>query len=451
MASLLEIREYLKGVYGKFDIYIVSFLKFLLTLITLFLLNGRIGFMYRLQNPALILIISLLCSFLPINIIVLVAAAFAFFNVYALSMECAVVLLVVLMLMFLLYFRFTPKDALVVLLLPVCFMLNIPYVIPVCCGLIGTPISVISCCCGSVIFYILEYVRENSSVIGNLEADSTVSKFQYIVDNILSNRAMLLMSVAFAITIVAVYFIRRLSIENSWTIAIITGIVLCDITVLVGDIAFGTAISIPGVVFGSIVSLLLAMIIQFFVFTVDYSRTEHLQFEDDEYYYYVKAVPKMTVATSEKKVKHIQSTSNRSTVSSKRVDKGADERARAVVNNASRNSSYSGGPGGTVRGSHSESGSTRSSYSGNGTGRSSYSGNGTGRSSYTGDSSSRSSYSDGNSARGSYYGSGKSNYSGDDYYTSPRRPVKSSTTASTAQKSTGSSDTRRITTTKGKY
>ena len=44
---------------------------------------------------------------------------------------------------------------------------------------------------------------------------------------------------------------------------------------------------------------------EFLFFSVDYSRTEHLQFEDDEYYYYVKAVPKLTVAAPDKVVKHI--------------------------------------------------------------------------------------------------------------------------------------------------
>ena len=37
----------------------------------------------------------------------------------------------------------------------------------------------------------------------------------------------------------------------------------------------------------------------------DYSRTERLEYEDDEYYYYVKAVPKATVATSERSIKKI--------------------------------------------------------------------------------------------------------------------------------------------------
>ena len=41
------------------------------------------------------------------------------------------------------------------------------------------------------------------------------------------------------------------------------------------------------------------------MFAVDYSRTEHLQFEDDEYYYYIKAVPKVSLAAEEKTIKRI--------------------------------------------------------------------------------------------------------------------------------------------------
>ena len=57
------------------------------------------------------------------------------------------------------------------------------------------------------------------------------------------------------------------------------------------------------------VSLLIAMIVEFFAFSVDYSRTEYTQFEDDEYYYYVKAVPKACVTTSERSIKKINGSS----------------------------------------------------------------------------------------------------------------------------------------------
>jgi hypothetical protein len=53
------------------------------------------------------------------------------------------------------------------------------------------------------------------------------------------------------------------------------------------------------------VAIIIAFIVEFLVFSVDYTRTEYLQYEDDEYYYYVKAVPKVSVATPEKVVKRI--------------------------------------------------------------------------------------------------------------------------------------------------
>ena len=42
-----------------------------------------------------------------------------------------------------------------------------------------------------------------------------------------------------------------------------------------------------------VVCVLIAYMIQFFRLTLDYHGTRKLQFEDDEYYYYVKAVPKI--------------------------------------------------------------------------------------------------------------------------------------------------------------
>ena len=58
---------------------------------------------------------------------------------------------------------------------------------------------------------------------------------------------------------------------------------------------------------GMLVSVILALIYTFFVFAVDYTRTEFLQYEDDDYYYYVKAVPKITVTAPDVKVQKINS------------------------------------------------------------------------------------------------------------------------------------------------
>ena len=91
------------------------------------------------------------------------------------------------------------------------------------------------------------------------------------------------------------------------------GAIVNIMILLVGDLMFDTNVALFGVVLGTIISLLLTAVLQFFVFNVDYSRTEKVQFEDDEYYYYVKAVPKVTVAKAEKKVKQISSQTMKNT------------------------------------------------------------------------------------------------------------------------------------------
>ena len=306
MTNLLVFREQLKKFYSKYELYITPLCKFLLALVSLLVINSRIGYMSTLKNAAVVLILALLCSFLPINLTIVIAAAVTLAHLYAFSVECAIVALAVFLLLFILYFRFSPKDTLAVLLTPICFVLKIPYVMPIAVGLIGTPASSVAVASGVIVYYMLAGMNESASVLNTFDADGRVDKFRYCIDTLMGNRAMMVAIVAFAATVLVVWFIRRLSIDHAWTIAMITGALLNILILLFGDLMYSTDISIIGLILGSIVSVLLVKVLQFFVFNVDYSRTEMVQFEDDEYYYYVKAVPKNTVATPEKRVKTIR-------------------------------------------------------------------------------------------------------------------------------------------------
>lgn len=306
MTNLLVFREQLKKFYSKYELYITPLCKFLLALVSLLVINSRIGYMSTLKNAAVVLILALLCSFLPINLTIVIAAAVTLAHLYAFSVECAIVALAVFLLLFILYFRFSPKDTLAVLLTPICFVLKIPYVMPIAVGLIGTPASSVAVASGVIVYYMLAGMNESASVLNTFDADGMVDKFRYCIDTLMGNRAMMVAIVAFAATVLVVWFIRRLSIDHAWTIAMITGALLNILILLFGDLMYSTDISIIGLILGSIVSVLLVKVLQLFVFNVDYSRTEMVQFEDDEYYYYVKAVPKNTVATPEKRVKTIR-------------------------------------------------------------------------------------------------------------------------------------------------
>jgi hypothetical protein len=306
MTNLLVFREQLKKFYAKYEIYITPILKFVAALSVILILNSRIGYMSELKNWAIVLVLALMCSFLPANFIVFVAAVVTLGHLYKFSVECAAVALVVFLLLFILYFRFSPKDTAAVLLTPLCFMLNIPYVVPITAGLLGTPVSAISVASGVIVYYCVGYMTNSAAILNTFEDDGALEKFRYVIDGILGNKAMFVTIIAFVATIIVVYFIRRLSVDYAWTIAIITGALLDILVLLFGDLMYNIDLSIVGLIVGSIIAVLLAKIVEFFVFNVDYSRTEMVQFEDDEYYYYVKAVPKNTVATPQKRVKTIR-------------------------------------------------------------------------------------------------------------------------------------------------
>lgn len=316
MTTLFVAKQYVKNFISKYEVYLKPLFKLILALVTLMIINGKIGYMHRLDNISIVLIASLMCSFMPMNFIVFLAAAFTVLHMYALSLECAAIALVLFLILFLLYFRFSPKDTLVVLLTPLSFMIGIPYVIPLTMGLLGTPASAISVGCGIIVTYLINYIADSAPTLSGMETEDIATRFRFIIDGFLDNRAMVLTIAAFAVTIILVYLIRRLAVDYAWTIAIIAGALADVMILLVGDLMFDTNVSILNLIIGTVFSVLIAKIVEFFAFHVDYSRTEKVQFEDDEYYYYVKAVPKITVAVPSRTVKKINTSRKRPSGSS---------------------------------------------------------------------------------------------------------------------------------------
>lgn len=332
MTGLLEIREKIKLIYSKYESFILPIVRFLLAFIILNTLNGRMGYMTQLDNVAAVLIVALLCSFLPSGALILFPALFSLAHMYALSMEVALVGFCVYLVMFLLFFRFSPRDSLVVVLTPLLCAMKIPYVVPVAVGLLCGPASAVAVGCGVGIHFLFETVQTNASNINTMGDDDMMAKIRLMIDGIVGNKEMLVVIAAFAITVLVVYLIRRMSIDYSWTIASVAGAMTNVVILLVGDLIYDINMSVAGALLGSLLAIVVAKVIEFFRFCVDYSRTEKVQFEDDEYYYYVKAVPKMTVSMSTKTVKRINSQRTRGAVSARStVSQQAGAASRSVV------------------------------------------------------------------------------------------------------------------------
>lgn len=308
MAVLLEFKEQVRGIYSKYESYLLPVFKFILAIGIFLLIREKLGYMQRLNSVPFLVILALAASILPMSVMLLITGALVTLHCYALSLPVGVTALLLFVIMYLLYFRFAPQMAYNALLTPLAFGLGIPYVMPVVNGLLQSPTSVIPTVCGTVMYFFLKGVIANEANLATVdEGEQITDKFAEIINQLVGNREMYLTALVFAAVALAVFIIRRLSVDYAWTIAIVTGILLEYFALFMGYMDIGIYDRMAPLTVGCVVSALIAFVFQFFFFNLDYTRAERVQFEDDEYYYYVKAIPKRYVSGREKTIKKISS------------------------------------------------------------------------------------------------------------------------------------------------
>ena len=305
MDKIFEFKGQLMKFYARYSRYVDMGLRFILALLTFTFINNHVGFLASISNLAVTLGLAVVCTFLPLTMTVVLAAILVLLQFFTLAPGVAVVSAMLMIIMFTLYFRFTPGKAVVLLLTPVAFTVGVPVLVPVVFGLISGPISAVSIAFGVIIYYMLTYVKAYATVIGTVAEAGFMEQVSSFAQQLFANKEMWLTIISFTICILLVYNIRRLAIDYAWEIAVGAGTLANIIMMTFGHVMMDINISYITLVIGSVVSALIAIIVKTLVFSVDYSRTEHLQFEDDEYYYYVTAVPKVSVAAAEKTVKKI--------------------------------------------------------------------------------------------------------------------------------------------------
>lgn len=305
MTKLLEIKERVVKFCGEYEAYVKYAYKFIIALALFCVVNGKVGFMESISTFPIALLLALVCCLLPQSVTFLVAAALVVLNLYVLSMEVALTAILIFLLVFFVYFRFSPKDGVLFALTPICFALHIPYVLPIGAGLLRKVYSVTSVCCGTIVYFFLNGIYENVTVLQATSAgagDVEAAKMTITAGQLLANKEMYLTVVVFAVSAVVVHLVHKMAIDHAWKVAVVSGVLVQISGLFVGYLLFDVSGKTFGMIVGNIVALVLGLIIEFIFMDLDYSRTERVQFEDDDYYYFVKAIPKKMVSSQDKEV-----------------------------------------------------------------------------------------------------------------------------------------------------
>lgn len=304
MKNLLILRDRIKEIYAKESNIIDRVITFILALTTFLLINKNIGFMKVLSSPVISIGLAIICAFVPRTVILPFASILILLNLYSLSIPAFAITAIILLIMYIFYFRYSPKQVLVIILTPLAFALKIPYVIPIAFGLVATPVAAIPVSFGIIIYYVMVTAKKMGASTG----EDTVGMLKQLTSytkQIFQNPEMIIYIIGFAICLILVYTIRRVAINYAWRVAIVAGTIINILIMVVGEIAFKLNISFMALIVGSAVAVAICVVLEFFLFNVDYMRRENLEFEDDNYVYYVKAIPKVAITATKRTVKKI--------------------------------------------------------------------------------------------------------------------------------------------------
>ncbi len=307
MEKILTFRQKIREFYVGYDLYVQPALKFLAMLVIIIIFNRQLGYNAFLCKWPVVTIVALISSLLPWTAMNLIMAIYLLGQLSALSLEVTVLAVVFLFLAVIIQYLFLPGFGLVVLLTPIAYFLHIPYLIPLIVGVIGGTFAFIPVGMGVFAYYFVLCVQKNAEFLTATATDQAdiLTRFSQILAGIQGNSLLILSVLTFCLTAALVHALRRFSADYSPYIAIVVGAVLNILLLLLGGFMLNATVSYLGLFLGSVVSIALTIGILFMTMAIDYSRTEYLEYEDDDYVYYVKAVPKIVLTRPEVQVKKI--------------------------------------------------------------------------------------------------------------------------------------------------
>ena len=289
MKEILKFRQSVKEFCSKYDMIITPVVRFILYLIMYMTLNSMTGYSTAFGSTKIAVLMAVISAVTSDGIGLGLGALLLTGQLFSANVEIGVVFLLLFLVLYCAYIRFFPKTIWIVLFAPVFFLVKLQFLLPILAGMLVGPAAMFSVGIGCIIYY---FMIAAGDYVDALASAGIAASYKFIFEALKGNKELVLTVVVFAVIVLIVAIIYKLSFDYSWYVAIAIGGVFEIILFLVGNVTTGADMSLTSVVIGSLISVIVAAVVQFWKTVVDYSKVEKTQFEDDEYYYYVKAVPK---------------------------------------------------------------------------------------------------------------------------------------------------------------
>ena len=301
MTGILKLKNTIRGFCRKQDEIVSPLLRFVGSLALFMSIQKLFHYSDLGSKKEITFLLAVLSALLPDGFMFFMAGVLITLHSFSVSLEVGIIFVLLFIIMYCVYVRFFPDYAYAILMVPVFYCLHIPFAAPIIIALVAGVGGLVPAVFGVVLYYFSVCAEKISALLVTDSAENEIEMIKQLTDVLVSNKEMYTTCVIFAITVLVTSLLAKLTFDYGVYIAIAAGTVVNIIGAIFAGAITGQDVDMGLVLAGSLVGALIALIVRFGQGVLDYNHVERVQFEDDDYYYYVKAVPKIDAEKKDQK------------------------------------------------------------------------------------------------------------------------------------------------------
>lgn len=300
MDSMYIFRSNIISLYRKNENIINACLKFAVTFLMSMLLSGlSAGAVSGFIAVAVSAAVGVFAIVVPAGaycvMFALLASAFA----AAASVEVGILTFLITFIVLVFIVRIIPRQSLLIIAVIAGFYFKVPYLAVVFAGMYAGLSGVVPVAAGVFLYYLGREIPSLAALAPASEftplgvMDGFLNIYVRFFEIISDSADCIAVALIFSLAVLVVWVISQMSFDYSREFTPVAGGLIIIIGFIICTALNITEDNILLVIIFTIVSVLAAEIFRFMETILDYSGAQRVQFEDNNYYYYVKLVPKI--------------------------------------------------------------------------------------------------------------------------------------------------------------
>ncbi len=312
LSTLFQVRGLISKYIKRYELYIKVVFKFAAYLVLFRTMTDNAAFAGDgvFNSVVVQLVLALVSTLLPSRCGVLIALAICVYNIFQASLIGSVIMGTMMLVLYISMARMFPDQVYFLALIPLCIEWNLYLLVPLFAGLYVGVVAVVPVVAGILMWGLQQIIPafmtlemgESLDALPKMISDAST----YGIDQITKNEQMVYLLIVSAGIILVVSMLRKLRLDYVRYIALGAGGILGIVCLIMGK----TVESLSGDLFSMILMSLLIIavlaLMEFLNLSLNYKAAQDLEFEDEDYFYQVRAIPKINpVSKSKKKIKKI--------------------------------------------------------------------------------------------------------------------------------------------------